>query len=764
MGEIFMENISVLSKEKCFGCGACVSNCPVNAIKMINNDEGFFEPVIDESLCIRCGLCSKICPALNDIKVEKFSSQYFLGRSRNLYECYQSSSGGIFSLLANTVLEKNGVVCGAAFDENAKLKHVIVDKKEDLYLLRGSKYLQSYMGDVYQLIQKYLKQHRCVLFCGTPCQVAALRNFLQKEYANLILVDLVCHGVPSQKTFDEYLVEKFGKNQKYSTINFRDKRNGYSMPSFVIKDSEGHDLLVSDFKESYLQGFGADLFLRKSCGTCPFAKTERISDITLADYHSVPVSYPELDYEKGFSSFIINTSKGCDFFNLIKDKICDLKKVSLEKISQPCLEKPSAFHPNRDLYFSLKNMAFSKKIEKCLHTKSVAVLNFTDENSNYGALLVAYSMKKILQNLGYEPYNLNYIRNKNIKISEIFESFRQKHLNMTLPCFDEKDLNKIQNQFSAFVTGGDQVFNGFYPIYLLHWVKGCKNVFSYAASMGNHNWSYFSCYRKIIQKYLSNFDNIAVRERSAVEILSKLGVKSDCYIDSTIVLNSDEYDEIILSDNDIKPINKKYIACVLWHFDDIKQTQVYKDLSEKYEFVDVLNYNQGPSFGEFLNLIKNADWVITNSYHGVAFSIIFNKNFYAIRMNDMRDDRIISLFSMLGIKSTYLLTSLNELNLNAFNVFLDYSLINEKIKLEQKRAYEYFRMALTNHPFEKYADIYKVKKIKLFNKIPVAKMFIKNKKIKFVLLGIPFLTINLIKRKGYLLNKIPIFSYKEKNL
>ena len=121
------------------------------------------------------------------------------------------------------------------------------------------------------------------------------------------------------------------------------------MPSFVIKDSEGHDLLVSDFKESYLQGFGADLFLRKSCGTCPFAKTERISDITLADYHSVPVSYPELDYEKGFSSFIINTSKGCDFFNLIKDKICDLKKVSLEKISQPCLEKPSAFHPNRDL-------------------------------------------------------------------------------------------------------------------------------------------------------------------------------------------------------------------------------------------------------------------------------------------------------------------------------------------------------------------------------------------------------------------------------
>ena len=759
-----MENISVLSKEKCFGCGACVSKCPVGAIKMTKNDEGFFEPVVNESLCTRCGLCSGICPALNDIKVEKFSPQYFLGRSKNLDECYQSSSGGLFSLLANAVLEKNGVVCGAAFDENAKLKHVIVDKKEDLRLLRGSKYLQSDMNNVYPAIQENLKQNRYVLFCGTPCQVAALRNFLQKQYDNLILVDLVCYGVPSQEAFDEYLVEKFGENQKYSAINFRDKRNGYSMPSFVVKDDNGNDLLVSDFNESYLQGFGADLFLRKSCGTCPFAKSERVSDITLADYRSVSVSYPKLDYEKGFSSFIINTSKGCDFFNLIKDKICDLKKVSLEKILQPCLEKPLAFHPNRDLYFSLKNMAFSKKIEKCLHSKSVAVLNFTDENSNYGALLVAYSMKKILQNLGYEPYNLNYIRNKNIKISEIFENFRQKHLNMTSICFNEKDLDKIQNQFSAFVTGGDQVFNGFYPIYLLQWVKGRKNVFSYAASMGNHNWSYFSCYRKIIQKYLSNFDNIAVRERSAVEILSKLGVKSDCYIDSTIVLNPDEYDEIILSDNDIKPINKKYIACVLWHFDDIKQTQAYKDLCDEYEFVDVLNYNQGPSFGEFLYLIKNADWVISNSYHGVAFSIIFNKNLYAIRVNDMRDDRIISLFSMLGIKSTHLLTSLNDLNIGAFNDLLDYSSINKKIKFEQERTYEYFRMALTNRPFEKYASIYKVKKIKLFNKYPIAKMFIKNKKMKFVLLGIPFLTVNLIKRKGYLFDKIPIFAYKEKSL
>jgi coenzyme F420-reducing hydrogenase beta subunit len=304
------ETISAINHKECYGCQACLNACPVGAIEILEDDEGFLSPCIDERKCLNCGVCIGVCPVKKHRKNGTDRQEFYVGNNKNVEERTVSSSGGIFTLFANWVLENGGCVAGARFDENAKLSHVLTDKKEDLHFLRGSKYLQSNIGYVYGEIKQKLERDSPVLFCGTPCQVNGLLNYLGKDYRNLYSVDLACHGVPSQKTFDEFLSEKFGDGQKYSAINFRDKRNGYSNPAFTVHDDEGKEIFHGGFDESYLKGFGQNLFLRQSCGTCRFATRERCGDVTIADFWSVRHVFPELNYESGISSFIINNEKG----------------------------------------------------------------------------------------------------------------------------------------------------------------------------------------------------------------------------------------------------------------------------------------------------------------------------------------------------------------------------------------------------------------------------------------------------------------------
>ena len=763
--KVMCKNISKINFSDCYGCSACYNICPSNAIEMKENEEGFKQPFINKEKCTNCGLCLNVCPVIKIQKNEKFKQKFYIGFNKDLETRARSSSGGVFSLFANYILENNGYVSGAIFDENAQLKHILTNKKEDLKYLRGSKYVQSDIASVYKEIKEKLKKDSPILFCGTPCQVNGLRNFVQKEYDNLYTIDIVCHGVPSQKTFNEYLTEKFGKNQKYSSISFRDKRNGYYSPSLVINDLQQNELFCGDFNESYLKGFSENLFLRKSCGTCKFTTKKRTSDITIADFWTVKDIYPELKYENGISSFVINTPKGEKLFNIIKNNFEYLKQVDYKIIRQPCFEYPLATHQNRDLYFSLKDVSFNKKIEQCLNEKNVGIINFSDENENYGALFVAYSMKKIIEKLGYNAFNINFIRNPQTKINSKFEDFRKKYLNLTAPCYSISDLSNIQSQFSHFVTGGDQVFNGFLPEYTLQFVQNKKNIFSYAASLGAHNISYFLKQKKEIKEILSRFDNLAVRENSAVKILNEIGVRTESYIDSVLLLDEKEYDEIIKNDNNVKLKNKKYIACMLWNFEDIKKLPCYDELSKKYEFVNVLKNNGEPhSFGQFLSLIKNASYIVVNSFHGVVFSILFKKQFVAIRLNDMRDDRLITMFSKLGIKQNRLFYNISQIEKNIFNEKIDYNLVAKNLKKEKERSFEYLKNALNADVKMKNktetAKSKTISKIRLGKKIVILKIVKKNNKINILLLGIlPILQIKLTKKQIRLFGFIPLFRY-----
>lgn len=321
--------IKIEDKSKCCGCTACASKCPKDAIEMIEDENGFKYPVINEEKCVNCGLCEKVCPILTNKKISNKPKAYAcINKDEEIRK--DSSSGGVFSLLAEYVLENNGVVFGAAFDEEFKLKHICIDSKEDLFKLRTSKYLQSYIGDTYKEAQRFLESGKIVLFTGTPCQIEGLKSFLVKDYDNLYTQDIICHGVPSPKVWNKYKEHRRKiDNDMPKEINFRNKDNGWH--KFNLKFTYNNKSYSKNQNEDiYMRCFLSNLCLRDSCYNCSFKKYNRLSDITLADYWGVEHIHPEIDDNKGISLVIINSSKGDKLFEAIKNK-CNIKETDIDQ-------------------------------------------------------------------------------------------------------------------------------------------------------------------------------------------------------------------------------------------------------------------------------------------------------------------------------------------------------------------------------------------------------------------------------------------------
>ena len=324
-------NVNKLNlKLECTGCRMCEQICPKNAIKMEEDEEGFIRPVVDKSLCINCGLCIKRCPQRNLLDKNIENQTAYAAKLKDLEVLQESSSGGIFSVLANEYIKNNGKIYGAAFDEKFNVVHVGVENLEGLKRLRGSKYVQAIVGNAYIDAKAFLKQGRKVMFSGTACQIAGLKKFLKTEYENLLTVDVVCHGVPSPLVWRQYLQEikmserreDRGKNTVLSSpkdipvitgISFRDKKLGWKKFSFVVrgKSAEGgqNSVLLSDMHQEnrFMQAFISNLILRPSCYDCKVKAGRSGSDITIADYWGIKNYHPEMDDDKGTSLVMVNT-------------------------------------------------------------------------------------------------------------------------------------------------------------------------------------------------------------------------------------------------------------------------------------------------------------------------------------------------------------------------------------------------------------------------------------------------------------------------
>ena len=348
---------SIIDKKLCTGCTTCASICPKKAITLVEDNNGFKYPVIDKDKCIDCGLCKKRCPVLNT-KENNSINECYIGYNKDDKEKEKASSGAIFSLIANYILDNNGIVVGAAFDKNNKLKHIAVEAKKELDKLKGSKYLQSDLDNIFTFIKENIKERK-ILFVGTPCQVAGLKSIINNK--NLLCMDIICHGVPSPKLFKKYIKElEIDNNDKLLNYNFRDKSTGWDTYSntATFKNKKNSELASNN---KYMKLFLSDIALRESCYDCNFKLGNKYSDITLGDFWGVQNCYPEMYNKKGVSAIIINTDLGKEVFENIKDNI-EYKNCKLEEIivGNPSLKVSSKEPKNRDVFFKeLDNKAIN---------------------------------------------------------------------------------------------------------------------------------------------------------------------------------------------------------------------------------------------------------------------------------------------------------------------------------------------------------------------------------------------------------------------
>lgn len=368
--------IDIVNKKDCCGCGACVQRCPKQCITMQADNEGFLYPIVNTAACIDCGLCEKVCPVINQSEPRK-PQKVYAAYNKNEDIRMQSSSGGIFTLVAEETIKNGGVVFGVKFNKDWMPEFGYTETLEGLSPFRGSKYVQAIVGNAYKKAEEFLKSGREVLFSGTPCQIAGLKRYLRKEYDKLLTVDIICHGVPSPKVWNMYLKETSSrllntipdeKNSVVSAIggepkscieaiSFRSKITGWKKYSFLLKlnfstfDGKNTVVFTEPFGENnFMRAFLSDTILRPSCYACPAKQGKSHSDITIADFWGIDTIDPAFDDDKGCCLVLLNTEKGSTVYNLFH-------LTSKEKTFEEGIKHNSAYyrsckpHPSRTRFF-----------------------------------------------------------------------------------------------------------------------------------------------------------------------------------------------------------------------------------------------------------------------------------------------------------------------------------------------------------------------------------------------------------------------------
>lgn len=362
-----INKIATKDKSKCSGCNACGNICPVNAIIMKEDFEGFYYPFVDGNKCIKCKACINICPILNENKLEANNNIKVYGCfNKDLNVRLQSSSGGFFYVIAEYILKNNGIVYGAAFDDIWRLVHRSVDSLDELKFLMGSKYVESYIDEIIlREVKLNLDKGKLVLFTGAPCQIGGVKRFLQKDYKNLYTVDFICHGVPSPLVWKKYLEYNYNIS-KINKIYFRNKINGWNNYMFMIELKNRKKIYKSPDEDLYMLGYLNNLYLRPSCHDCSFKTFNRVSDFTMSDCWGASEICPDINDDKGLSAVFIQSRKGEQLFEYLKLVFKELNSELVIKHNTSMI-KSSLVNKNREKFFyslAQDNLKINKLISK----------------------------------------------------------------------------------------------------------------------------------------------------------------------------------------------------------------------------------------------------------------------------------------------------------------------------------------------------------------------------------------------------------------
>lgn len=343
--------MKLVEHKTCVGCGACGSACPVGAITMAPDAEGFAYPVLAEDQCIRCGKCERVCPVNGEIAYSSGEAYAVIHKDKAVLK--RSTSGGAFTALSDGVLAQNGAVYGAAFDENMVVRHVRAHTADQRDAMRGSKYIQSDMGRVYEDIAADLREDRLVLFVGTPCQVEAVKRCCAGiSKGQLYTCDLVCHGVPSPQIFKDHLA-LLGKKYRSEVSDYRcrPKNWGWHVHQEIAVLKNGREVTATVWSDLWRTVYYSRMATRPSCCECKFSRLERVGDLTIADCRKIEKILPELQTYDGVSLVMVNTEQGRRLFDASMG-VCDCHEIDIQSILQPPLCAPTGPSVNRERFWS----------------------------------------------------------------------------------------------------------------------------------------------------------------------------------------------------------------------------------------------------------------------------------------------------------------------------------------------------------------------------------------------------------------------------
>ena len=719
-----MKIVEKVSHDRCTGCCACYNVCPKGAISMKEDRDGFLYPEIDKNLCIDCGRCLDICPALHlDFTNEMEPECYAAIAADEIRQ--KSSSGGVFTLLAEHFIEQEGIVYGAAYTENYhNVEHISAESKEALAPLRGSKYVQSYIGETFRQVKEQLAKGRKVLFTGTPCQVAGLKAYLGKQREGLYTVDLVCHGTPPVKLYRRFIEEiEEEAGSKVTYVSFRDKETGGWNPSTSLELEGGRVIRKKRNDSPYLNAFLQLLSLRECCGNCKFATLPRQGDLTMADFWDVHRYDAALDDRKGTSAVLINNEKGQELLEVIRERAIKLQPVPLAHAVKynPQIKYSSIHHKHRERFFELVReypMKLEKVVSDALHRHfDIGYVGWW-YGANYGSVITSYAMNRVLKRMGKTVLMLDfpYLPGKSSKKWESAAHRFARHFYETSMRRQVDQHSDLNYYCDTFLVGSDQLWNwwsnsdiGSY-YYFLDFVDKKHKKIAYATSFGHASGHYPEEMRVKISYLLHRFDAISVRETSGVDICAKnFGVDAVQVLDPVFLCSREDYEEAIsLSDT---KLDEPYVLAYILNPTEEKIKTVRRAAAEKsmpYHIIIDAQGNQEElikaandpnvlpelEIADWLKYFANASYVVTDSYHGFCFSIIFGKQM-VVYPNAMRGaTRFEALGNITGLNSRFVKSHSEVLEKKLFGEEIDFEKIHGRLEPEIQKSQQWLKDAL----------------------------------------------------------------------
>ena len=710
----------------CTGCGACTSSCPTNAIELGLDSQGFLKPKINSEKCVNCNRCVEGCPSVHPLQNDHCAQPIcYAGWAQDEIR-QDSSSGGAFSVFAQNILREGGIVFGAAWTENFFLAHKGIFNVEELAELRHSKFAQSYTGDTFRKVRDQLEKGKPVLYVGTPCQISGLYSFLGNGYDRLYTIDLLCFCAPPITAFRKYLSEQHGiKNVRQ--VVFRDKCRGWLADGYSIYKRDGNVLQPVGGSDDYQKAYHTVLLRNSNCENCIYAGFPRQGDITLGDFWGIEQHDSTWNDGKGTSVILINSEKGQQLLNAVQGEFLRIEQVPLDWVRGKGnrIEKDGRpRHKGAEEFLSdLEKCTFHEAVERTILGKRDIGL-VCMHNDNYGNNLTNYALYQYLNDSGYSVAMIDQAKDapwvpQTEKLS-LFGHIPYKTMDLFPSSDDKLQLKKMSEKFDLFLVGSDQLFRAVFSEGLdLHpcmdWVTANKPKVSYATSFGVEFFEGDSTLRAKMGYYLNRFQALSVREASGVDILKReFGIDGGvCVLDPVFLCDQKNFEDMAQFGK-LRLPQKPYLGGYILDPSEKKAALIDKILKEnRLEELSVISDGCVEEAGqdtsglwnkpilkhslieEWLANVLYSDVFVTDSFHGVCFALIFEKDFWIVTNENCwrGGERLRNLLSMLGLENRLIL---EEADLNAIDLteHIDYSQVNQRLNWKREESKTWLRQSL----------------------------------------------------------------------